>query len=263
MEQKVLFRNSKAQKIVGLLDIPDNIDRMQPCPAVLVLHGFKGLKEQPHIDVCAKELCKAGFVALRFDSSNGLGESDGDIFDCDLTGFVDDAKCALDFLQTLRYVDKQRIGMTGHSFGGQVTIIMAANDARVKTAVPQCAVFLPEFSHSLNEDSDGWKKKGYKIFQSKTTGKEFKLSYHFYEDRMNYPGKKMKRLAAAIKVPTMVIHSENDEAVPVETAHKLFETLRCEKELHIIKGAPHTFKEPEHLKEIASLTVNWFSKHLK
>jgi dipeptidyl aminopeptidase/acylaminoacyl peptidase len=263
MEQKVIFENSKGQKLIGILDVPDNIENMQPCPAVIVAHGFKGFKEQPHMDICAKELCKAGFVTLRFDSSNGIGESDGDIFDCDLTGFIDDVKCALDFLTTLSYVDNRRIGLTGHSFGGQAIIITASQDKRVKAIVPQCAVFLPEFSHSLNENPEEWKREGYKIFKSKSTGRELKVSYHFYEDRMNYPGEKMKRIASSIEVPTMIIHSENDEAVPLKTAHALFEILTCEKEIHIIKGAPHTFKEPAHLEQVASFVVEWFNKHLK
>jgi len=38
---------------------------------------------------------------------------------------------------------------------------------------------------------------------------------------------------------------------------------RCrgtEKEFHIIKGAPHTFREPEHLNELKEVFNNWLKK---
>ncbi|MBW2997323.1 prolyl oligopeptidase family serine peptidase [Candidatus Woesearchaeota archaeon] len=261
--QRIIFKNTKNQKLIGLLDVPNNIDSIKPCPAVIVAHGFKGFKEQPHMEICAKELSKAGFVAFRFDSSNGIGESDGDLSDCDLTGYLDDMKCALDFLETLDYVDTGRLGITGHSFGGQALLIVAARDERVKAIIPQCAVFLPSYSKSLKDEDGEWKKKGYRVFKSRSKGGEYKVSYHFYEDRMKYPDEWMKEIVGIIKVPTRIIHSENDEAVPLHSAHTLLELLNCEKDLHIIKGAEHTYREKQQLEEVATLVVEWFEKHLK
>jgi dienelactone hydrolase len=262
MQQKVMFKNSKGQKLIGILDVPDDIESIQPCPAVIVAHGFTGFKEQPHIEKCAKELCGVGFVALRFDSSNGVGESDGDIFDCDLTGYLDDMTCALDFLETLSYVDNERLGLTGHSFGGQATLITAATDARVKAIVSQSGTFIAERSKTLT-GAEEWKKRGYKLFPKTKRETEFKVSYHFCEDRFQYPGDRMRQIAASIKVPTMIIHSENDGSVPLDTGYELFDTLNCEKDMHVIKGAPHTFREQKHIDEVAGLVVEWFSRYLK
>ena len=42
---------------------------------------------------------------------------------------------AIDYLQTLDFVDSDKIGMTGHSYGGHSTIFSAAMEPRIKVAV--------------------------------------------------------------------------------------------------------------------------------
>jgi cephalosporin-C deacetylase-like acetyl esterase len=47
-----------------------------------------------------------------------------------------DTKCAIDYCESLPFVDKDRIGMTGGSQGGIMSIIMAATDERIKSIAP-------------------------------------------------------------------------------------------------------------------------------
>lgn len=46
-----------------------------------------------------------------------------------------DISRAIDYLQTLKFVDKDKIGMTGHSYGGHSTIFATAMEPRIKVAV--------------------------------------------------------------------------------------------------------------------------------
>jgi dienelactone hydrolase len=46
-----------------------------------------------------------------------------------------DTSRAIDYLQTLRFVDDKRIGMIGHSYGGHSTVFTAALEPRIKVAV--------------------------------------------------------------------------------------------------------------------------------
>ena len=46
-----------------------------------------------------------------------------------------DNRCAVDYLQSLDFVDPEKIGMTGHSYGGHSTIFAAAFEPRIKVAV--------------------------------------------------------------------------------------------------------------------------------
>ena len=51
------------------------------------------------------------------------------------TGHLQDALAALSFLKNLPYVDKRRLVVAGHSFGGQLTLLEAAHDRTIRTAV--------------------------------------------------------------------------------------------------------------------------------
>lgn len=51
------------------------------------------------------------------------------------TDHLDDASASLSFLKTLPYVDPHRIAVAGHSFGGQLTLLVAARDSTIRAAV--------------------------------------------------------------------------------------------------------------------------------
>ena len=48
------------------------------------------------------------------------------------------ARRALTFLEQQPEVDKNRLGIYGHSMGGEITVLTAASDDRVKAAAPSC-----------------------------------------------------------------------------------------------------------------------------
>lgn len=60
-----------------------------------------------------------------------------------------DTARAIDYLQTLDFVDAEKIGMTGHSYGGCGTINAAALEPRIKVAVANGPVSQPFTYHEL------------------------------------------------------------------------------------------------------------------
>jgi hypothetical protein len=54
---------------------------------------------------------------------------------------------------------------------------------------------------------------------------------------------------------------ENDVPV-IEMNREAVEQLRIEKELKIVSGATHLFKEPGALEKVASLASDWFVRYL-
>lgn len=52
--------------------------------------------------------------------------------------YVWDARRALDYLEARPEVDRSRVGMIGHSLGGQETLFTAAADTRIRAAVSSC-----------------------------------------------------------------------------------------------------------------------------
>ncbi|MBM7775368.1 ABC-2 type transport system ATP-binding protein [Actinokineospora baliensis] len=109
-----------------------------PAPAVLVAHGFGGSKES--VDSDARELAQRGFVALAW-SARGFGRSEGRIGLNDPDYEVNDARALVDWLATLPEVTKDgpddpKVGVTGGSYGGALSLLLAGADKRVDALAP-------------------------------------------------------------------------------------------------------------------------------
>ena len=75
------------------------------------------------------------------------------------------------------------------------------------------------------------------------------------EDRLKYD---LLPNVDKLTMPILLIVGENDILTPPKHIKILYEAIQNpNKELHIIKNAPHTFRDPEHLKEIKEILLNW------
>ncbi|WP_026316414.1 alpha/beta fold hydrolase [Actinokineospora enzanensis] len=109
-----------------------------PAPAVLVAHGFGGSKDS--VDSQARELAQRGFVALAW-SARGFGRSEGRIGLNDPDYEVTDASRLVDWLAQQPEVakdgpDDPRVGVTGGSYGGALSLLLAGTDKRVDALAP-------------------------------------------------------------------------------------------------------------------------------
>jgi dienelactone hydrolase len=154
---RVVFDTEDTMAVPAYLLVPD--DRQAPGPAVLAVHGHgpgKGLvcgldtTEAPNGDY-ARQLARRGFVVLAPDL-RCFGEradwSPPDHYRCDtnlvhatmagwspLTQNLWDLARCLDVLQDHPLVDPARIGVAGLSYGGTLSLFLAAVDERVTAAV--------------------------------------------------------------------------------------------------------------------------------
>lgn len=111
------FIGADGQQLSALLYIPSTATAKTPAPAVLAVHGYINSRETQ--DAFAIELARRGYVVMALDQS-GHGFSDGAAF---ANGYGGPA--ALAYLHSLDIVDKNNIGLEGHSMGGW-TIASAA-----------------------------------------------------------------------------------------------------------------------------------------
>ena len=58
-------------------------------------------------------------------------------------------------------------------------------------------------------------------------------------------------------MPVLMIVGELDEVTPLAHQKILYDKIPGKKEMHIIKGEGHTFKEPKQLAEIREIFKNW------
>lgn len=105
-------------------------------PAIVMAHGYNCIKEL-YLDKYAEIFAKAGYVVLAYDNRN-FGDSDGEPRqELDPWQQVRDYRHAITFLQTLSFVDANKIGIWGTSYSGGHVLVVAAIDKRVKCVVSQ------------------------------------------------------------------------------------------------------------------------------
>ncbi|MFT3960707.1 alpha/beta hydrolase [Propionivibrio sp.] len=128
--QAVKFKNS-AIEMAANLHFPAGFDARKTYPAIVVTHPAGGVKEQT-AGLYAGKLAAAGFVAIAFDASC-QGESGGEPRQLENPhARVEDISAAIDYLTTLPYVDRERIGAMGICAGGAYTVTAALADRRIK-----------------------------------------------------------------------------------------------------------------------------------
>lgn len=136
MKKNVNFKNG-IWTLAGILYLPDDFDENQKYPALVFGNPGGSVKEQTPADY-GKGLAEAGFVVLTFDACH-QGESEGEprLLDNPYER-AEDIKCGVDFLTTLPYVDRERIGAVGQCAGSGFAIFAALTDRRMKAVCALC-----------------------------------------------------------------------------------------------------------------------------
>lgn len=75
--------------------------------------------------IIADQLTRKGIIVMRYDD-RGYGSNDTNLYAGTTADFADDARCALALLKSLPEVDTDKIGIIGHSEGGMIAEMLAA-----------------------------------------------------------------------------------------------------------------------------------------
>lgn len=130
--EEVTFQNAKANAVFsGTLTYPVGYEQMnkQKVPVVLMVTGSgqenrneEMFDHQPFL-VLADYLARHGIASLRYDD-RGFAKSTGDASQSTMKDNAEDARCGFNYLKSLKKFGK--IGVMGHSEGGSVAMMLAA-----------------------------------------------------------------------------------------------------------------------------------------
>jgi dipeptidyl aminopeptidase/acylaminoacyl peptidase len=198
-------------------------------PAVILLHGWQaaGTPAAAVVEGRARRLSDEGYVALAV-SMRGWPPSGG-TDDCGLRQ-PDDIVAAAAWLRAQPGVIADRVGLVGFSQGGQVALLAAARDARIRSVVAYFPV----------TDVERWK--------STTSNRDIPG----YITAICEPGGTAARSplvrAADIVAPVLLLHGDADTRVPTEQSLMLRaarDAAGRPTELFLVPGAQHGFTAAE------------------
>ncbi len=132
----VTFRNQDMfWDIAADLYFPPAFDESKTYPAIVSAHPIGSCKEQTSGNIYASALAEAGNVVIAFDASFQGASGGTPRFLEDPNQRVEDFRRVVDYLETLPYVDADRIGVLGVCGGGGYTLASAKTEKRFKAVV--------------------------------------------------------------------------------------------------------------------------------
>ena len=213
---------------------------------VVIGHGVTGNKDRPALIALAKGLADVGISALRF-SFSGNGDSDGKFIDSTITKEVADLGSVLDVLTD------RKICYVGHSMGGAVGVLRAANDERIEVLVSLAGmVHTNDFAD--REFGDVTPDEGFMWDEP-----DCPLSKLYIDDMVTINS--VAKHASKFGGPWLLVHGSEDDIVPIQDSIDVLQFANEPTELLELEGADHVFSGDSTAVMVENV-VKWINQKL-
>ncbi|MCX2575799.1 alpha/beta hydrolase family protein [Pedobacter sandarakinus] len=223
-------------------------DKMNPnTPIVLFIHGFKGFKDWGTHNMVARYFASNGYRYIKFNlSHSGVKISEpGDVTDLEtfanntISKELYDVNAILDFIEK-SYGRDVEINLIGHSRGGGLAVIAAANDLRISKLITWSAISSFNSLWKKEQEAD-WKKTGKIHVTNARTKEQMPLNVSLLEDfEENRKTLDILESARRINIPWLIVQGDEDVNVPFENAQLLADACPGSR-LVKIEGANHVY----------------------
>ena len=258
--EEVTWEGAAGAKVQGWITKPANFVANRKWPLIVLIHGGPqgawsdswSYRWNPQV------FASAGYVVFTPNprGSTGFGQKFTDEISGDWAGKVyTDLMNGVAYVASLPYVDKERVGAAGGSYGGyMVNWLLGHNDdsrVKFKAFVSHAGLFNLSSMYGATEELwfAEWEFKG-----TPWTNPDMytKWSPHMYVK--NY------------KTPTLVIHGELDYRVPYTEGLQLFTGLQrqgVESKLLVYPDEGHWVLKPQNSELWYNSVLGWFDTYLK
>ncbi|HEX8708679.1 MAG TPA: S9 family peptidase [Pyrinomonadaceae bacterium] len=258
--ESVSFEGAGGAKVAGWVVKPANFTASQKWPLIVLVHGGPqgawnnnwGYRWNPQV------FAAAGYVVFMPNprGSTGYGQKFTDEISGDWGGKAyTDIMNGVAYIISQGYVDKERIGAAGGSYGGYMVNWLEGhnNDKRFrfKALVSHAGVFNLTSMYGATEELwfTDWEFKG--------TPWDNPEMYQRWSPHM---------FVRNFQTPMLVIHGELDYRVPYGEGLQLFTALQrrgVESKLVIFPDEGHWILKPQNSELWYKTVLNWFDSHLK
>jgi dipeptidyl aminopeptidase/acylaminoacyl peptidase len=255
--QRLPYSSTDGWAIDGFLVKPLGFDPGKKHPMILSIHGGPagqyGVDWYHEFQVYAAHGYAVFFCNPRGSTGYGQKFERGIV---DNWGGMDyqDIMAGVDaVLKQNSWIDRDRLGVTGGSYGGYMTNWIVGHTDRFKAAVT-----LRSVSNFISDD--GTRDGAY--------GHEDDFKGFVFDDFDQYWSASPLKYASNVKTPTLILHSDNDYRVPLEQGEQWFRALKhygVTAEFVIFPRENHNLTrtgEPKHLVESLNWQLYWFDRFL-
>jgi dipeptidyl aminopeptidase/acylaminoacyl peptidase len=252
---EINFKSFDGTPVQGWLIKPAGWRADRKYPLILSIHGgphgMYGYSFNPTFQVYATRGYAVLYLNPRGSSGYGQKFSDGTLNEWgggdyrDLMAGVDEA------LRRYSWIDSNRMGVTGGSYGGFMTSWIITQTPRFRAAVSSASVsnLISFYSTSLYQD----------LIHAEFGG----FPWDNYDLLWQWSPLRYVRQA---QTPTMFIHGEQDNDVHITQAEEMYTALKRRGVESVLVRYPregHGLREPKHRVDALERTVAWFDRFLK
>jgi dipeptidyl aminopeptidase/acylaminoacyl peptidase len=256
VSQIVHYRSADGTVVSAFLWMPFNLARDGRAPGVVLPHGGPTGQTIDSFNRTALALASRGYVTLAPNprGSTGYGRTFQEANRLDLGGGdLEDEVAGAKFLGATGYVDPKRIGITGGSYGGYMTLMAVAKTPAVWAAgVEQYGII--DWRHMYVTEAPTLQQ-----YQRGLLGDP-------EHDAAVYTAASPMTFMHQTTAPLLVLQGDNDIRVPKSQAEEVVATLRADGrtiDAHFYPNEGHGFVKRENQIDALERTVAWFDKYLK
>lgn len=252
----VHYRSFDGKIISALLWMPFNLKRDGSNPGIVLPHGGPTGQMVDYWNTDVAALTSRGYICIapnpRGSTGYGLEFQKANFQDLG-GGDLKDELGAVEFLKATGYVDPKKIGITGGSYGGFMTLMAVGKVPEVwAAAVEEYGIIS---WHSMLKSSDPSLNEYLKALLGDPD-----------KNRAIYDADSPITYIRSEKAPLLVLQGQNDPRVPKEEAEQVVEILRKEGRIvdaHYYADEGHGFVKRENQIDAIRRTIDWFDRYLK
>ena len=267
------FRSFDGTEIEAFLTKPAHLSATQKAPLITMIHGGPHGQQGPGFNQKAQAYAAHGFASLmvNYRGSTGYGQKLADlIFQDQNGGEAKDVLAGIDAaLARYPWLDASRLGVEGGSYGGQLTNWLITQTDRFRAAVPASGIsnlvsfnYMAYYHDYLAVEFGAFPHEAFKplnesLWPAATRPRSI-MDVLWERSPIRY--------VARAKTPTMFLHGENDNDVPIAEAEQFFIALKDVGVETVLVRYPregHGIREVKHVEDIVTRSLAWYDKHFE
>lgn len=265
------FPSFDGLQIEAFLTRPAGLANGRKAPLVVMIHGGPHGQQGPGFNLKAQAYAGRGLASLmvNYRGSTGYGQKHADaIFQDQNGGEARDVLAGVDAaLARYPWLDGTRLGVEGGSYGGQLTNWLITQTDRFRAAIPAAGIsnlvsfnYMAYYHDYLAVEFGGFPHEAFKPVDEKlwpaATRPKTIMDVLWERSPLRY--------VSRAKTPTLFLHGENDNDVPIAEAEQFFIALKDAGVETVLVRYPregHGIREVKHVEDTITRSLAWYTKY--
>ena len=255
VEALTMMSNDNKFEVEAFLTRPLGCSEDAKCPLIVNIHGGPHGQQGPAFNFKNQVYASRGWATLmvNYRGSTGYGQTFTDAVFGDQNGNEgQDVLYALSAaMRRNQWIDRDRLGVEGTSYGGQLSAWLITQTSLFKAAIPTAAI-INLVSYNYMTYYNQYEQMEWGVFPHQGNLMDTLLA------------RSAIRHVANAHTPTMLMHGENDNDVPIAEAEQFYIGLRDVGTEAVMVRYPregHGIRESKHVVDSIDRSIRWYETH--